>query len=203
MFKNLFKKKKSSGSFVDKIFGDPHIDKDDFISSKATIIGDVILEKDVIVCPNVSLRADEGTPFRVRYGTNIQDGVIFHGLKDRFVTDEDGDKYSIYIGSHCTIAHNAIIHGPTMIGKHSFVGLGAIIHNSIIGRNCHIGFGAIIRSVTIPDFRYVEDGLIVNKQEIADALPPATKHLQEFNAEVVDYNKTLVQKYKDRRELKS
>lgn len=200
MLRKFFKKEEKSESPVYRIFGSPHIDKDDFISSHATIIGDVNLEKDVIVCPNVSLRADEGTPFRVRYGTNIQDGVIFHGLKDRFVTDEDGDKYSIYVGSHCTIAHGAIIHGPTMIGKHTFVGFGAIIHNSTIGRNCHIGFGAIIRSVAVPDFRYIEDGLVVNKQEIADALPPATKHLQEFNAEVVDFNKTLVQKYKKREE---
>lgn len=196
------KVKKIDESFNDEIFGNPHIDKEDFISSKATIIGDVILEENVIVCPNVSLRADEGTPFRIRYGTNIQDGVIFHGLKDRFVTDEEGNKYSIYIGSHSTIAHGAIIHGPTMIGKHSFVGFGAIIHNAVIGRNCHIGFGAIVRGVTIADFRYVEDGKVVNKQEIADALPAATEHHQEFNAEVVDFNKTLVQKYKKRRELK-
>jgi carbonic anhydrase/acetyltransferase-like protein (isoleucine patch superfamily) len=203
MLKKLFKKKKNQGLIADRIFGDPHIDKDDFVSSKATIIGDVIIEKDVIVCPNVSLRADEGTPFRVRYGTNIQDGVILHGLKNRFVTDEDGDKYSIYIGSHSTIAHGAIIHGPTMIGKHTFVGFGAIVHNATIGRNCHIGFGAIVRSVTVPDYRYIEDGLIVNKQEIADALPPATKHLQTLNAEVVDYNKALVQKYKERRELRT
>jgi carbonic anhydrase/acetyltransferase-like protein (isoleucine patch superfamily) len=189
-------------SFNDKIFGNPHIDKDDFISSKATIIGDVFLEKNVIVCPNVSLRADEGTPFRIRYGTNIQDGVILHGLKDRFVTDEEGNKYSIYIGSHSTIAHGAIIHGPTMIGKHTFVGFRAIIHNAVIGRNCHIGFGSIVRGVTIADYRYVADGMVVNKQSIADALPTADEHLQEFNAEVVDFNKTLVQKYKKRRELK-
>lgn len=193
---------KKEASFNDKIFGNPHIDKKDYISSKATIIGDVSLEENVIVCPNVSLRADEGTPFRIRYGTNIQDGVIFHGLKDRFVTDEDGNKYSIYIGSHCTIAHGAIIHGPTMIGKHTFVGFRAIIHNAVIGRNCHIGFGAIVRGVTIADYRYVQDGIVVNKQSIADALPTADEHLQEFNAEVVDYNKILVEKYKKRREMK-
>jgi len=197
------KAKKADISFHDKIFGDPHIDEKDFVSSKATIIGDVLLEENVIVCPNVSIRADEGAPFRIRYGTNIQDGVILHGLKDRFVTDDEGKKYSIYIGSHSTIAHGAIIHGPVMIGKHSFVGFGAIIHNAVIGRNCHIGFGAIIRGVTVPDFRYVRDGLVVNKQAVADALPTADEHLQEFNAEVVDFNKGLVQKYKSRRKLKN
>lgn len=190
-------------TFNDKIFGNPHIDQDDFISSKATIIGDVIIEKDVIVCPNVSLRADEGTPFRIRYGTNIQDGVIFHGLQDEFVTDEEGNKYSIYVGSHCTIAHGAVIHGPTKIGKHSFVGFRAIVHKSEIGRNCHVGFGAIVRGVKIADYRHVPDGMVVNTQEIANGLPEAGEHLQEFNKEVVDYNKILCQKYRERRILKN
>ncbi|GAA3325448.1 hypothetical protein GCM10020331_057390 [Ectobacillus funiculus] len=31
----------------------------------------------VYVAPNVSIRADEGTPFYIGSNTNLQDGVIF------------------------------------------------------------------------------------------------------------------------------
>jgi carbonic anhydrase/acetyltransferase-like protein (isoleucine patch superfamily) len=187
---------------VDEVFGDPEINPESYIRKGVTIDGKVIIEKDVIVSPGVSLRADEGSPFRICKGTNIQDDVVFHGLLDKFV-EADGEKYSIYIGSHCSIAHKALIHGPTKIGKKTFVGFGTIIHNSIIGRNCHIGFRAIIRGVKISDNKYVADGAIINEQKSADLLPDVPKDLQEFNKEVVDYNKKLVKLYKERKKKKS
>lgn len=189
--------------FDDKIFGNPEISDESFVSSKATIIGRVIIEKNVIVCPSASLRADEGSPFRIMYGTNIQDEVILHGLLHKSVTDDEGKEYSILIGSHCTLAHGAIVHGPAKIGKHSFIGFRAIVHDAEVGRNCHIGFGAVVRGVKIADYRYVADGMVVVSQEIADILPEVPERLQEFNAEVVDYNKELCRRYKERRLLKA
>jgi SulP family sulfate permease len=190
------------GTLKDTIFGNPNVSHLAFVSSKATVIGLVIIEEYVIVAPGASIRADEGSPFRICRGTNMQDGVILHGLLGKYV-EIDGVLYSIYIGSHCSIAHGAIIHGPSSIGNKTFVGFRAIVHNSRIGRECFIGHGAQVIGVEIGDRRYVPNGMVVDSQEIADQLPVITEKHLEFNKEVVDYNKKLVELYKERRKMKN
>lgn len=208
--------------FDDTIFGNPEIHPDSFISSKATVIGKVTVERDVIIAPGAKIRADEGSPFRICHGTNIQDGVTMHGLLDKYV-EADGVKYSVYVGPSCSIAHDARLHGPTWISKRCFVGFDATVHastigrnsnvgfqalvkNSVVGSNCHVGDAAKILGVNIKDERYIADGLIVNTQEMADALPTITGEQhekdEEFNREVVDYNKKLVKLYKQRRKIR-
>lgn len=208
----------------DEVFGDPEFNPEKcFVSSKATVIGRVIMEEEVIVAPGASIRADEGTPFKICRGTNVQDKVTMHGLLDQFV-EEGGKKFSIWIGSHCSIAHDATIHGPAKVGKHSFVGFDAKVlfstvgrnccvdHdakviNAVVGSNCYIGVGAIVRDCTIGDGRFVPDGAIVNCPALADALPMFTKEQRDkknhFNQEVVDYNKKkLLPLYRERRKKK-
>ncbi len=188
--------------FDDKIFGNPDFNPDCcFISSRSAVIGKVIIEDNVIIAPGASIRADEGSPFRIGQCTNIQDEVIVHGLLDKYVT-ENGKKYSVFIGKFCSIAHGAIIHGPTKIGDKTFVGFRTIIHNSIVGKNCFIAHGAIVDSVKIADNRFVKDGMVVDSQEIADKLPKVPRAKAEFNKEVVEYNKKLCQLYKERRQAK-
>lgn len=187
--------------FNDECFGNQEISQPSFISRKATLIGRVIVEENVMISPNASIRADEGSPFKICKGTNIQDEVVMHGLLGKFV-EVEGEKYSIYICSHCSIAHGALIHGPTKISKKTFIGFRAIIHNSQIGRNCFIGHGTIIEGVVIPDGRYVANGRIIDHQRAADELPSVPESKKEFNKEVVDYNKALVQRYLTRREKK-
>lgn len=204
----------------DCVFGDPKYDVEKcYISSRASLIGQIIIEEEVIAAPGVRLRADEGAPFKICRGTNIQDGVVMHGLLNKYV-EEGGKKFSIWIGSHCSLAHKAMIHGPTKIGKHSFIGFMAEVHystlgrncfvrsratieNSTIGSNCYIGIGAIIDGVKIADGRYVESGQVVICQEQADLLPDVPNKVREkcnhFNQEVVDYNKKLIKLYKERR----
>lgn len=185
-----------------KAFGLPTIHVDAFISERASVIGDVVIEEEVIVAPLVCIRADEGTPFKICRGTNIQDLVIMHGLLGRYVMI-DGKKYSIHIGSHCSIAHRALIHGPTDIGNKTFIGFNATIHNSVIGRECYIGHGAIVEGVVIGDGRYVRNGMVVDSQEIADVLPFVPSSKKDFNKEVVDYNKLLRGRYDEHRKLQA
>lgn len=195
--------KKGVVFFDDEVFGNPEYnDEECSISRSARITGRVIIEKDVIVCPHVTLRADEGTPFKICKGTNIQDSVIMHGLYNEFVTGDDGQQYSIYVSSHCTISHRATIHGPAKIGKKTFIGFHAIVHNSTIGRNCHIGLGAIIENVKIADERLVRSGMVVDCQAIADSLPPVDEKHKQFNKGVVDHNKHLVVIYNKRRKIR-
>ena len=185
--------------FDDTVFGNPDYDPAKcFISSRSAVIGKVIIEDCVIIAPGAAIRADEGAPFKIGKCTNIQDEVIIHGLLDKYVT-EKGKKYSVYIGPYCSIAHGAVIHGPTKIGEKTFVGFRTIIHNSTIGKDCFIAHGAIVDSVKIANNRYVKDGMVVDSQEIADALPKVPHAKAEFNQEVVEYNNKLCKLYRKRR----
>ena len=186
--------------FDDEFFGNPtYNDEHCYISRSARITGNVVFEDGVIVCPHVTIRADEGTPFKVCKGTNIQDAVIMHGLLNEFVEDEHGNKFSILIGSHTTIGHDALVHGPSKIGKKTFIGFKSVVHRSTVGRNCYVGIGAIIEGVHIDDFRYVRSGMVVDCQTIADSLPMVTDEQKEFNKKVVDKNKHLIKVYQKRR----
>jgi acyl-[acyl carrier protein]--UDP-N-acetylglucosamine O-acyltransferase len=89
----------------------PQLHPSAFVSPFASIIGDVRVGGNVFIAPNTSLRADEGTPFYIESDTNLQDGVILHGLAhERFQIN--GREFSIYIGKKTSIAHGAIVHGP-------------------------------------------------------------------------------------------
>ncbi len=100
-----------------------------FIAPTATVIGDVVLEKDVNVWYGAVLRGDAGA-IRVAEGTNIQDLAVLH---------ED-----TVVGKGCTIGHGAIVHGCT-VGDHCIVGMGAIVLNgAVLGDHCLVGAGAVV-----------------------------------------------------------
>ncbi|MED0773200.1 hypothetical protein P4T16_14285 [Bacillus siamensis] len=56
------------------------------------------IKDNVYVGPNAAVRADEGTPFYIGSNTNLQDGVILHGLLKQFVSVKDR-AYSISVCS--------------------------------------------------------------------------------------------------------
>jgi carbonic anhydrase/acetyltransferase-like protein (isoleucine patch superfamily) len=110
----------------------PKIDKTAFVSQFSSVIGDVTIRNNVYVAPNVSIRADEGTPFYIGSNSNIQDGVILHGLfNKRILVGTNG--YSIFIGNEVTIAHGAIVHGPCYIADMVFVSFKSIVYTAIVG----------------------------------------------------------------------
>ena len=74
----------------------PTIDKTVFISPFSSIIGDVRINKDVFIGCNVAIRADEGTPFYIGSKSNIQDGVILHGLKNMNFTVDKKKIFYLY-----------------------------------------------------------------------------------------------------------
>lgn len=175
-------------------FGKSEISSKSYVHPKAEVIGRVIIEDNVLIAPNASIRADEGSPFKISKGCNVQDGVVMHGLYEKYVTVGE-EKFSIFIGSHCSIAHQAMIHGPTFIDKKTFVGFRAIVHNSRIGKHCHIGHGAIVVGVEIPDNRYVGHGMVIDSQDKVKRLSLVTEEDNNFNKEVVDVNKRMKEVY--------
>ncbi|MFS0782042.1 carbonate dehydratase [Bacillus sp. 1P06AnD] len=173
----------------------PTIDKTAFISPFSSVIGDVAIRNNVYVAPNASIRADEGTPFYIGSNTNLQDGVILHGLVNKKVV-VGGKKYSIYIGNEVTIAHGALVHGPCFIGDHVFVGFKSIVYNAAVGKGGFIAYNAVVTNgVRIPPNRFVPPGANIDTQEKADALSPVPKDSEEFALEVQRVNQEFPASY--------
>ena len=166
------------------------------IHPQASIIGNVIISPEVNVAPFASIRGDEGTPIYIGRGTNVQDGVVIHGLKDGRVTHNNAE-YSVYVGNNTSLAHQAQVHGPAKIGNNVFAGMQSFIYKSEIGDNVVIEPTAKVIGVKVASGRYVPAGEIIKTQEQADKLPVidqnyANKHL---NHEVVEVNKELAYSY--------
>ncbi|MBK7864726.1 MAG: hypothetical protein IPJ65_40225 [Archangiaceae bacterium] len=168
--------------------------KSAFVHPQASVIGRVVLGRDVHVAANASVRADEGTPFFIGDHTNLQDGVVLHALKDRQV-QVAGEGWAVYIGRNVSIAHDALVHGPCYVGDDTFIGFKSIVHDSIVGANCFIGHGALVVGVEIPDGRHVPHGKIVDSADVVASLPMAGEAHQHFNDDVVEVNRGLAQAY--------
>jgi len=112
-----------------------------WIAPDASVIGDVVVGKDVGIWFGAALRGDTET-ITIGDGTNVQEHTIMH-------TDPG---FPLAIGAGCTVGHRALLHGCT-IGNNSLIGMGAIILNGAsIGDNCLVGAGALVtEGKIIPD----------------------------------------------------
>ena len=119
-----------------KALAEPQIDESAYVHSFSNIIGDVWVGANVLVAPGTSIRADEGSPFAIGEGTNIQDGVVIHGLEEGRVVGEDRKHYSVWIGEDTCITHMALIHGPCYIGNNCFIGFRSTVFNARVGDDC-------------------------------------------------------------------
>ena len=112
----------------------PSFDEDSvWIADSADLIGDVVLNKDVSVWFNVTMRGDNDT-ITIGEGTNIQDNTVIH-------TDEG---IKVNIDENVTVGHKVIIHGAS-IGTNTVVGMGSVVMNHAkVGANCIIGANSLI-----------------------------------------------------------
>ncbi|NET14001.1 MAG: carbon dioxide concentrating mechanism protein CcmM [Okeania sp. SIO1H6] len=173
----------------------PKIDRTAYVHSFSNIIGDVRIGGHVLVAPGTSIRADEGTPFFIGAGSNIQDGVVIHGLEKGRVVGDDNENYSVWIGRDVSITHKALIHGPCYIGDESFIGFRSTVFNARIGEGCIVMLHALIQDVEIPPGKYVPSGAIITNQQQADRLPDVQPADLEFGHHVVGINESLRKGY--------
>ena len=112
-----------------------------WIAPNASVIGDVVLERDASIWFNAILRADN-EPITIGEGSNVQDGAIIH-------TDPG---YACNIGKKVTVGHMAMLHGCS-IGDGSLIGIGSVVLNGAkIGKNCIIGAKALVtEGMDVPD----------------------------------------------------
>jgi carbon dioxide concentrating mechanism protein CcmM len=175
---------------------EPQIDESAYIHSFSRLIGDVRVGANVFVAPGTSIRADEGTPFYIGDGTNIQDGVVIHGLERGRVTGEDGQEYSVWIGKNTCITHMALIHGPAYIGNECFIGFRSTVFNAKVGDGCIVMMHALIQDVEIPAGKYVPSGAIIVNQQQANRLPDVQDSDRSFAHHVVEINEALLAGYR-------
>ena len=170
---------------------EPNIDRTAYVHSFSNIIGDVRVGANVLVAPGTSIRADEGFPFYIGDHTNIQDGVVIHGLEKGRVIGDDGKSYSAWIGKNTCITHMALVHGPVYVGDECFIGFRSTVFNARVGHGCIIMMHALIQDVEIPPGKYVPSGAVITHQQQADRLPDVQEEDRAFAHHVVEVNEAL------------
>ena len=112
-----------------------------FVATSADVIGNVVLEKDVSIWYNSTIRGDFNS-INIGERTNVQDNSVLHVDVNE----------PLKVGKNTTIGHSCIIHGCT-IADSCLIGMGSLIMNGVvIGSNCIIGAGTLITQNTIiPD----------------------------------------------------
>jgi len=170
---------------------EPKIHETAYVHSFANIIGDVQVGANVLIAPHTSIRADEGTPFYIGESTNIQDGVVIHGLEQGRVIGDDQNSYSVWIGKNCSIAHMGLIHGPAYVGDDCFIGFRSTVFNARVGNGCIVMMHALIEDVEIPPGKYVASGSVITNQQQADRLPDVQESDMKFADHVVGINEAL------------
>ncbi|MBV9389885.1 MAG: ribulose bisphosphate carboxylase small subunit [Chroococcidiopsidaceae cyanobacterium CP_BM_ER_R8_30] len=170
---------------------EPKIHDTAYVHPFSTIIGEVEVGPNVMVAPGTSIRADEGKPFHIGEDTNIQDGVVIHGLEQGRVVGDDQKQYSVWIGKNASITHMVLIHGPAYIGDNCFIGFRSTVFNARVGRDCIVMMHALIQDVEIPAGKYVPSGAVITNQQQADRLPDVQSQDKDFAHHVVGVNQAL------------
>ncbi|MDX2100221.1 MAG: ribulose bisphosphate carboxylase small subunit [Leptolyngbyaceae cyanobacterium bins.59] len=174
----------------------PTIHESAYVHSFSHLIGDVRVGPKVLIAPGSSIRADEGAPFHIGEATNIQDGVVIHGLEEGRVMGDDGQEYSVWVGKRTSITHKALIHGPAYVGDECFIGFRSTVFNARVGKGCVVMMHALIQDVEIPAGRFVPSGSIITTQEQADRLPIVQEADVKFALHVVGINESLRSGYR-------
>ncbi|WP_017662626.1 ribulose bisphosphate carboxylase small subunit [Baaleninema simplex] len=171
--------------------GEPKIQETAYVHSFANLIGDVTVGEGVVIAPGTSIRADEGSPFYIGDRSNIQDGVVIHGLDGSKVLGDRQKEYSVWIGRDTCIAHMALIHGPAYVGDDCFIGFRSTVFNARVGKGCIVMMHALIQDVAIPPGKYVPSGATVTTQAQADRLPDVRDVDRAFAARLLEINAAL------------
>ena len=118
----------------------PVIHPTSFVHKEATIIGNVIIGKDVYIGPGASLRGDWGQ-ITIEDGCNVQDNCIIH----------------IFPGK------------DVVLQKNSHIGHGAIIHGANIGDECIVGALCFVKGeMKIPNRKIVVGNPAIIKGDVSD-----------------------------------
>ncbi len=109
----------------------PVIHESSFIHKTASVIGNVIIGKNVYVGPGAAIRGDWGEII-IEDGCNVQENCTIHMFPGVSIRLEEG--------AH--IGHGAIVHGAN-IGRNCLVGM-----NTVLMDNVELGAGSIVGALS-------------------------------------------------------
>jgi len=118
----------------------PQVHPDAWIAPTATLIGDVVVEKDASVWFGAVIRADFGR-IVIREGANIQDNSVIH------VNDGVCE-----VGKNVTVGHQCLVHDCT-IEEQALIGNGStVLDKAKIGARALVAAGATVApGLVVPD----------------------------------------------------
>ncbi len=149
-------------------FGDhtPKIDSGAYISTQATIVGNVEISARVSVWPGSVIRGDKA-PVRIGTGTCIQDSVVIH-------------------------AHNK--DNPAIIGNSVIVGTAAVLHGVYIGDYVNVGEGCVVfDGATLGEGVLLAPGSIVPSNVV---IPPRSLNSGAPAAQIRELSREDIEKQK-------
>lgn len=132
-------------------------------SFRNRIIGDVQLkntaaELSSVMGQRISLRADEGEPFKVGSITLMEDNVTFHALEHTHLD----------LGDKGTYGFRSIVHGGgtdfddyTITGANFVLGARSLFFRSRIGANSQVGQRSVVQQCDFPDNTIIGDRKIM------------------------------------------
>ncbi|GAA1593806.1 gamma carbonic anhydrase family protein [Kribbella sancticallisti] len=110
----------------------PTVHPEAWIAPTATLVGDVVVEKDASIWYGAVIRADLGR-IVIREGANIQDNSVIHvgsGVCE--------------VGKNATVGHQCLVHDCT-IGEQALIGNGAIVlDGAVVGERTLVAAGATV-----------------------------------------------------------
>jgi phenylacetic acid degradation protein/carnitine operon protein CaiE len=123
----------------------PVVDPSAYVHPQASVIGDVVIGKDVYIGPGCVLRGDWGR-IDIHDGCNVQENCTIHMFPG----------VTVVLEKNAHIGHGAVIHGAH-IGENSLVGMNAVVMDDVvIGKECIVGALAFVAQGThIPDRKIV------------------------------------------------
>mgnify|MGYP001596575940 FL=1 len=111
----------------------PVVHESAFVHPNATVVGNVVIGRDVYVGPGAVIRGDWGG-VEIADGCNVQEGCVIHMFPGVTVRLEE----SAHIG------HGAVVHGAH-IGRNALIGMNAVVMDradigdeSIVGALCFV-----------------------------------------------------------------
>jgi len=137
----------------------PVIHESAFIHPNATVIGNVIIGRDVYVGPGAAIRGDWGG-IVIEDGCNVQENCTLHMFPGVTVRLEEA--------AH--IGHGAVIHGAH-IGRNTLVGMNAVVMDEVVvGAGCIVGALCFVpQGMKIPDRKIVTGNPAKIVKDMSDA----------------------------------
>ena len=160
----------------------PVIDESAFVHPSASVIGNVVIGRNVYIGPGASLRGDFGK-IEVEDGCNVQDNCILHMFPGKVMT----------LKQDAHIGHGAIIHGAN-IGRNCLVGMNAVLMDDVeLGDECIVGALAFVKAgMIVPKRKLIVGNPAHILKDVTDEMinwkTEGTRLYQELPAE---YNLTL------------